>query len=259
MHYFRLMLFKKYRLLAIFYGLVCHGSFLIAGAVMFSTILTGFQFSVGALEGFSAVAINFLLLIQFPIGHSFLLSNRGMRVLEFFAPKSFAKTLRTTIYATIASMQLILLFSLWNFSGVFIWQIESPANIVMIMLNLLSWALLSISSIQAGYKVQTGSLGWTSVYQGKEPIFPEMPTRGMFSIIRQPIYLSFSLVLWTSPQMSVDLFIVAVAYSLYCYFGPMFKEKRFFRIYGNQFTEYRERVPYYLPLISRNVGPFKRG
>ena len=259
MHYLNRMVVQGHKLWAIFYGLLCHSIFLIAGAVMFSTILTGFQFSVGAFEGFSAVAINFLLLIQFPIGHSFLLSNRGMRVLEFFAPKSFAKTLRTTIYATIASMQLILLFSLWNFSGVFIWQIESPANIVMIMLNLLSWALLSISSIQAGYKVQTGSLGWTSVYQGKEPIFPEMPTRGMFSIIRQPIYLSFSLVLWTSPQMSVDLFIVALSYSLYCYFGPMFKEKRFHRIYGNQFTEYRERVPYYLPIISRYVGPFKRG
>ena len=259
MHYLKCMVFKGYKLLAIFYGLMCHGIFLIAGAVMFSTILTGFQFSVGALEGLSAVAINFLLLIQFPIGHSFFLSKRGMRVLEIFAPKSYAKTLRTTIYATIASMQLILLFSLWSFSGVFVWQIEMPANLIMILLNLASWALLSISSIQAGYKVQTGSLGWTSVYQGKEPIFPDMPTRGMFSIIRQPIYLSFSLVLWTSPQMSVDLFIVALSYSLYCYFGPMLKEKRFYRIYGNQFTEYQERVPYYLPLISRYVGPFKRG
>ena len=259
MHYLKCMVFKGYKLLAIFYGLVCHGIFLIAGAVMFSTILTGFQFSVGALEGLSAVAINFLLLIQFPIGHSFFLSKRGMRVLEIFAPKSYAKTLRTTIYASIASMQLILLFSLWNFSGVFIWQIEMPANLIMILLNLASWALLSISSIQAGYKVQTGSLGWTSVYQGKEPIFPDMPTRGMFSIIRQPIYLSFSLVLWTSPQMSVDLFIVALSYSLYCYFGPMLKEKRFYRIYGKQFTEYQERVPYYLPSISRHVRPFKRG
>ena len=158
------MVYKRYKLLAIFYGLVCHGIFLIAGVIMFSTILTGFQFSVGALEGLSAVAINFLLLIQFPIGHSFFLSKRGMRVLEIFAPKSYAKTLRTTIYATIASMQLILLFSLWNFSGVFVWQIEMPANLIMILLNLASWALLSISSIQAGYKVQTGSLGWTSVY-----------------------------------------------------------------------------------------------
>ena len=259
MHYFKWMVYKGYKLLALFYGLACHGIFLIAGAVMFFTILTGFQFSVGALEGLSAVAINLLLLIQFPIGHSFFLSKRGMRVLEIFAPKSYAKTLRTTIYATIASMQLILLFSLWNFSGVFIWQIEMPANLIMILLNLASWALLSISSIQAGYKVQTGSLGWTSVYQSKEPIFPDMPTRGMFSIVRQPIYLSFSLVLWTSPQMSVDLFIVALSYSLYCYIGPMLKEKRFYRIYGNQFTEYQERVPYYLPLISRYIGPFKRG
>jgi protein-S-isoprenylcysteine O-methyltransferase Ste14 len=246
------------KLIAIFYGLMCHGIFLVAGAVMFITILTGFQFSVGPFEGYEAVAINLLLLIQFPLGHSFFLSNRGMKVLEIFAPKSFAKTLRTTVYATIASMQIILLFTFWNFSGVFIWQIETPASLFMIILNLLSWALLSISSIQAGYKVQTGSLGWTSVYQGKRPVFPDMPTHGLFSIIRQPIYLSFSLVLWTSPQMSLDLFIVALAYSLYCYFGPMLKEKRFQKLYGKRFFEYQQKVPYYLPFISRRTGQFTR-
>ncbi len=241
------------KLIAIFYGLMCHGIFLVAGAVMFITILTGFQFSVGPFEGYEAVAINLLLLIQFPLGHSFFLSNRGMKVLEIFAPKSFAKTLRTTVYATIASIQLILLFTFWNFSGVFIWQIETPASFFMIILNLLSWALLSISSIQAGYKVQTGSLGWTSLYKGKPPVFPDMPTRGLFSIIRQPIYLSFSLVLWTSPQMSLDLFIVALFYSLYCYFGPMLKEKRFKKIYGKTFFEYQQKVPYYMPSIFRRM------
>ena len=246
------------KLLAIFYGLMCHGIFLVAGAVMFFTILTGFQFSVGPTEGYSAVAINFLLLVQFPAGHSFFLSNRGMKVLEIFAPKSYAKTLRTTVYATIASIQLILLFTFWNFSGVFIWQIETPASITMIILNLLSWALLSISSIQAGYKVQTGSLGWTSVYQGKKPVFPDMPTRGLFSIIRQPIYLSFSLVLWTSPQMTLDLFIVALTYSLYCYFGPMLKERRFQKLYGKRFSEYQQKVPYYVPFISRSSGQLTR-
>ena len=237
------------KLIAIFYGSMCHGIFLVAGAVMFITILTGFQFSVGPFEGYEAVAINLLLLIQFPLGHSFFLSNRGMKVLEIFAPKSFAKTLRTTVYATIASIQLILLFTFWNFSGIFIWQIETPASLYMIILNLLSWALLSISSIQAGYKVQTGSLGWTSVYQGKTPIFPDMPTRGLFSIIRQPIYLSFSLVLWTSPSMSLDLFSVALSYSLYCYFGPFLKEKRFQKIYGKRFSDYKKKVPYFMPYI----------
>ena len=258
MHYLSRMVSIESRLLAIIYGLVCHGIFLLAGAIMFLTILTGFQYSIGSFQGFVAIVINILLLIQFPLGHSFFLSKRGMQILEIFAPKHYAKTLRTTVYATIASIQLILLFSLWNFTGIFIWQIEAPVNIIMIILNLTSWTLLSVSSIQAGYKVQTGSLGWTSVYQGKKPVFPDMPTRGMFSIIRQPIYLSFSLVLWTSPQMSLDLFIVALTYSFYCYFGPMLKERRFYRLYGKKFTEYQEKVPYYLPFISRAVGPFTR-
>ena len=54
--------------IALIYGLLCHGIFLVAGTIMFITILTGFKFSVGPFEGFGAVLINLLLLIQFPIG-----------------------------------------------------------------------------------------------------------------------------------------------------------------------------------------------
>ena len=155
-----------------------------------------------------------------------------MRTLDYFSPKAHARVLRTTIYATIASVQLLLLFILWSPSHVLIWKFEFPANTFFILLNLLSWMLLSVSSIQAGYQVQTGSLGWISLYRNIEPVFPKMPNSGLFKLIRQPIYLSFCLVLWTSPFMTLDLFIVASFYTLYCFFGPYLKERRFSKFYG---------------------------
>ena len=241
------------KITALCYGAACHGIFMLAGLIMFGSIITGFSYSVGKMGGSWAVFFNFILLIQFPVGHSFFLTRNGMRILDYLSPKAHAKVLRTTIYATIASVQLLLLFILWSPSHVVIWKFEFPANIFFILLNLLSWMLLSVSSIQAGYQVQTGSLGWTSLYRNIEPVFPKMPDSGLFKLIRQPIYLSFCLVLWTSPFMTLDLFIVASVYTLYCFFGPYLKEKRFSNFYGLEFEKYKARVPYFFPKISRLI------
>ena len=247
----------SHKVIALSYGAACHGIFILAGLVMFGSIITGFSYSIGYLSGYWAVIVNFILLVQFPAGHSFFLTGKGMRALDYFSPKAHARVLRTTIYATLASAQLLLLFIFWSPSQILIWKVEFPANIFLILLNLFSWLLLSISSIQAGYQVQTGSLGWTSMYRNIEPVFPNMPNSGLFKLIRQPIYLSFCLVLWTSPLMTLDLFIVASAYTLYCFFGPYFKEKRFSKFYGLEFEEYKTSVPYFFPKINRIIPKAK--
>ena len=183
----------KNKIWAACYGAFCHLAFLVAGLSMFFTILTGFTHSVGTLSGLASLIANIFLLLQFPIGHSFFLTNKGMKFLDLLAPKAYAKTLRTTIYASLASLQLIALFIFWSPSNMVVWKVDYPLNLFMVTLNLLSWTLLTISSIQAGYQLQTGSLGWVSLYKNEKPRYPSMPKTGLFSLIRQPIYFSFCL------------------------------------------------------------------
>ena len=238
------------KILAFCYGAFCHLTFLVVGLIMFLTIMTGFTYSVGTLSGLAALIANIFLLLQFPIGHSCLLTTRGMELLDRLAPKEYAKTLRTTIYASLASLQLLALFIFWSPSNTVIWKVDYPLNLLMVVFNLLSWALLTISSIQAGYQLQTGSLGWISLYKNEKPRYPGMPKTGLFALIRQPIYFSFCLVLWTSPMMTLDLFVVAVSYSFYCFFGPFLKELRFRRLYGKEFEAYKFRTPYFFPRVG---------
>ena len=240
----------KNKVWATCYGAFCHLTFLVAGLSMFFTILTGFTYSFGTLSGLASLIANIFLLLQFPIGHSFFLTNKGMKFLDLLAPKDYAKTLRTTIYASLASLQLIALFIFWSPSDIVVWKVDYPLNLFMVTLNLLSWTLLTISSIQAGYQLQTGSLGWVSLYKNERARYPSMPKNGLFSLIRQPIYFSFCLVLWSSPMMTLDLFIVAVSYSSYCFFGPFFKELRFGRLYGQEFEAYKSTTPYFLPRVN---------
>ena len=82
-----------------------------------------------------------------------------------------------------------------------------------------------------------------------KPVFPAMPTQGLFRLIRQPIYLAFALTLWTVPVWTPDQLLLAICYTAYCLLAPRLKERRFAARYGEQFDRYRATVPYVLPRL----------
>ena len=74
-----------------------------------------------------------------------------------------------------------------------------------------------------------------------------MPTTGLFRIVRQPIYVAFALTLWTVPTWTPDQLAVALVLTTYCLVGPLLKERRFKRRFGQIFVAYANCVPYWLP------------
>lgn len=241
--------------LALLYGAACHLAFGLAVAAMIVAMWFGMSRSLGPFEGWAAVLANAALIAQFPLGHSLLLTKRGRGLLARLGPAPHGATLATTTYALIASLQLFALFALWSPSGVVWWAAEGWALWAMTALYAVPWLLLAKASVDAGAEVQSGFLGWSSLLRGVKPAFPDMPEGGLFRLVRQPIYVSFALTLWTAPVWTPDQLALAVSYTLYCLLAPMLKERRFAAIYGARFAAYRARTPYWLPRIrSRPHG-----
>lgn len=176
--------------LALLYGVICHVSFTVAVLAMIVAMFFGMSESLGRLAVPWSFVVNALLILQFPLVHSLLLSPRGQKFLSKLAPRAFGPTLSTTSYAIIASLQLLALFTLWSPSGIIWWQAEGRAFVILCGLYTASWLLLIWASYDAGAEVQSGALGWMSLAQNIKPVFPDMPTHGLFSVIRQPIYVS---------------------------------------------------------------------
>jgi protein-S-isoprenylcysteine O-methyltransferase Ste14 len=237
---------------ALLWAALCHGAFALGVAAMIVAMWHGMSRSLGPFEGWTAWAANALLLAQFPLGHSLLLTPRGQRVLAALAPAPHGRTLATTTYAAIASAQLLLLFAFWSPSGVVWWRAEGWALWAMTALYGASWLLLSKASFDAGPTVQSGLLGWWSLIRGVRPVFPPMPERGLFRVIRHPIYAAFTLTLWTVPTWTPDQLFLAVAWTAYCVLAPLHKERRFDRLFGARWRAYRARTPYWLPLPRRS-------
>ncbi len=236
------------RALALLWGALCHGAFALGGGAMFVGLWFGMTLGQGAVPQPFAWVANLALLAQFPLGHSLLLTPGGQRLLARLAP-AHGRTLATTTYAMIASLQLLALFALWTPSGIVWWRAEGWALWPAGALYLAAWALLTKASFDAGPQVQSGLLGWWALWRGRRPVFPPMPTRGLFRLVRQPIYVSFAMVLWPVHVWTPDQLAVALGCTAYCLLGPLHKERRFARLFGPAWAAYRARTPYWAPRL----------
>jgi len=237
----------RLRGLAIFYGLACHVLFITGVGAMIAAMYFGMDRSLGRVPAPWSFFANALLLIQFPLAHTFLLSAKGRSWLGRLAPQRIGSPLATTTYAMIASIQVLLLFTLWSPSGVVWWRAEGAVLIVLSCLYAVAWLLLLKAIVDAGFALQTGLLGWWAVARNRAPRFPPMPKTGLFRLIRQPIYVAFALTLWTVPTWTPDQLAVSLTLTAYCLIGPLFKEARFAKRFGAEFRAYQAHVPYWFP------------
>ena len=237
--------------LALGIGIICHALFLLAVLSMIVAMFHGMSESIGCVTWPWALLVNAVLIVQFPLLHSALLTDRGRFFLTRIIPGMHGGTLATTTYAIIASAQLLALFALWTPSGIVWWRAEGAAFWAICAAYAISWLILAKASFDAGAEVQSGALGWLSLMARIRPVFPDMPTQGLFRVIRQPIYVAFALTLWTVPVWTPDQLVLAVSYTAYCLLAPRRKERRFEALYGARFKQYRDEVPYAAPRLKR--------
>jgi hypothetical protein len=181
------------RAIAVVYGILCHVLFSVGVATMIMAMFFGMSRSLGQVPAPWSALVNALLLAQFSFLHSLLLSPFGATLLTRLAPAAIGSRLATTTYAIVASIQVFLLFAQWTPSGVIWWQAEGAILWLLGGLYLASWLLLLKAIWDAGIALQTGFLGWWAVANRRAPVFPPMPTTGLFRIVRQPIYVALTI------------------------------------------------------------------
>lgn len=239
------------RAIALAWGLTTHALFLVGVGAMIVNLHQGMRWSLAPLAGRWGYLVDTLLILQFPLLHSFLLGRRGRALLARLAPGGLGEDLVTTTFAAIAAIQVGATFLLWSPSGIVWWEPHGAAAVGMDVLYAASWLFLGKALWDAGLPLQTGSLGWWSVLRGRRPRPLAFPTRGLFRFIRQPVYLGFALTLWTGPVRTPDRLVLALAWTAYCALGPRLKERRYLAWHGEAYRRYQAEVPYMAPRRRR--------
>lgn len=241
--------------IAVGYGLLCHSLFIMAVTAMIVMMFFGMSRSFGPLTGPWRLIVNGLLLIQFPLAHSLLLTRGGNGVLRRLAPRDLGAGLATTTYAAIASLQVLTLYLLWSPTGTIWWRAEGTPLVILCCAYAVAWLGLLKAIVDAGFAQQVGLLGWYALARDVAVRYPPMPRTGLFRYCRQPIYVAFAATLWTVPTWTPDQLIIASTLTLYCLIGPLFKEKRFRARFGDEFAAYRKHVPYWFPWTKMKQAP----
>jgi len=77
----------------------------------------------------------------------------------------------------------------------------------------------------------------------------ELVTSGVYGIVRHPMYLAGIVIFTFNPHITVNSLTMTVLADLYFTFGMFIEERRFLRIYGDQYREYMKRVPGMIPKL----------
>jgi hypothetical protein len=82
----------------------------------------------------------------------------------------------------------------------------------------------------------------------------ELVTAGVYGIVRNPLYVAGIIIFTFSPNITVNGLTITVLADLYFIFGMFIEERRFLKIFGNQYREYMTMVPRLVPHIFGRRG-----
>lgn len=188
------------------------------------------------------------LSLQFAVIHSLLLLPATRRRLSRWIGREFYGL----FFCVVTCVGLLLTFAWWKTSDVVIWELHSWNRQAVVAAFVLSWVMLFYSLNLSGLGWQTGLTPWWHWVRKQPPPSRTFNERGLYRVLRHPIYLSFLGLIWFTPVMTLDHAVLTGIWTVYIFVGSWLKDRRLEFFLGTSYREYESRVPGY-PLMRR--GP----
>lgn len=243
------------RISTFIYGVICYliffGTFLYAigfvgNLVTPKAIDSGPQGPLG-----EALLVDALLLCLFAVQHSLMARPWFKRAWTRVVPEPAERS----TYVLFSSLALILLFWQWRPMGGVIWDLEGEgARLAVYAVYFFGWALLLFSTILIDHFDLFGLKQVWLQLRGRKYHSSAFVTPGLYRLVRHPIYLSWALIFWAAPRMTVAHLVFAVATTAYMLVAIQFEERDLIRFYGDAYRRYREQTPMILPWKLKNFG-----
>jgi len=123
-----------------------------------------------------------------------------------------------------------------------LYRLSVPWSYLMLAGQVLSVLFLFVAVLQ------TDLLSFAGLRQLiEEEKTGSLVTSGLYRSVRHPLYTCSLLILWFSPSMSVNSFIVYTALTIYVLIGIFFEERKLLREFGQAYADYKSSTPMLLP------------
>ncbi len=129
-----------------------------------------------------------------------------------------------------------------------LYQVPPPWGYLMRAGQVLSVLLLFVAALQ------TDLLAFAGLRQLFEEEKSGLVTNGFYRFVRHPLYTFGLLILWLSPSVTVNMFVVDVALTGYILIGIVFEERKLQREFGQEYANYKSITPMLIPDLLRTIA-----
>lgn len=143
---------------------------------------------------------------------------------------------------SVLSFAPVLYFS-WSLPDEVVYAVPSPWNILMFGGQLLAAACLLAAFLQTD---SLSFIGLKQLFVEGEDSGP-LVTRGLYRLVRHPLYTFSLLFVWLTPVMSQNSLVLYLGVTLYVLIGAYFEERKLLRDFGGAYEEYKRRTPMLIP------------
>lgn len=233
------------------------------GAVCYLVFLAVFIYSVGFVGDIvvprtvdhgvtasltEAIVVNLLLLGLFAVQHSVMARPAFKRMWTRFVPRAVERS----TYVLLASLVLALLFWQWRTMPALIWDVNSPAGrMALWTLFALGWVTVLVSTFLINHFDLFGLRQVYLAWRGRPYTPLRFGTSMLYRAVRHPIMLGFLVAFWATPTMTAGHLLFAAATTAYVLAAIRLEERDLAADLGQQYRDYRERVPMLIPGFRR--------
>ena len=139
-----------------------------------------------------------------------------------------------------------ILYLMWILPDQPLYQVPAPWSYLMFAGQVISALLLLVALLQ------TDTLSFIGVKQFFIEVEEsgQLVTRGLYRVVRHPLYTFSLLFLWLTPSMSVNSLTLYIGATLYILIGAYFEERKLLRDFGVAYAEYKRKTPMLIPGLT---------
>jgi protein-S-isoprenylcysteine O-methyltransferase Ste14 len=179
--------------------------------------------------------------------HSFLASHLAKDLFRLRSGGMDFYRLAYNIFSAVSFLPV--LYLMWTLPNQPVYEVPSLWKFIMFGGQVISALLLLIAFLQ------TDSLSFVGLRQLFEKAESgELVTRGLYRVVRHPLYTFSLLFIWLTPTVSQNSLTAYIGATLYVLVGIYFEERKLLSEFGDAYAKYKQRTPMLIPglVIGKN-------
>ena len=245
--------------IAFFYGVVCYAIFFLTFLYLvgfLSNLLVPRSIDIGpAATTLVALTVNFALIALFGIQHTVMARPGFKEKWTRIVPKSIERS----TYVLITSLILILLYWQWRpMTDQVIWEASTA------WLQYLMWAvffggfgIVLLSTFIIDHFDLFGLRQVWLNFKQRPYTHSGFKVTFLYKFVRHPLYVGWIMTFWGIPRMTVGHLLFAVGMTAYILIAIRYEERDLVQFLGDDYSEYREKVPMLIPRIGKGHDTVK--